>query len=74
MTAETPGESVPTPNPDAYRNMMIYRDRYRMRGPLPVAPVPAVAPTAKGGLQTVLDETQMKVTLVLNVVKLLPNK
>jgi hypothetical protein len=33
--------------------------------------VPA-QPTARGGLQTVLDEKPVKVTLVLNVVRLLP--
>jgi hypothetical protein len=31
-------------------------------------------PGARGGLPTVLDEKQLKVTLMLNVVKLLPPK
>ena len=57
-----------------------FRARYGLDGrrrpqptPQPTAPVvaPAPAPT-KTGLQTVLDEKQLAVTLVLNVVKLLP--
>jgi hypothetical protein len=36
-------------------------------------PVPA-APANKGGLPLVLDEKQLKVTLMLNVVKLIPSK
>jgi len=61
-----------------------FRSRYgldpgRMRGPTPqpVAPPPvalAPAPAASKGLQTVLDEKQVAVTMVLNIVKLLPSK
>src|SRR5438445_2019966 len=41
----------------------------------PVAPQPLpAAPTAKPGLQTVLNEKQLAVTLMLNVVKMLPSK
>jgi hypothetical protein len=36
------------------------------------APQPAVTPTARGGLQTVLNEQLLRVTLVVEVVKLLP--
>jgi len=34
----------------------------------------APAPTASKALQTVLDEKQVAVTMVVNVVKLLPSK
>jgi hypothetical protein len=38
-------------------------------------PAPLAAPSAnKGGLPLVLDEKQLKVTLMLNVVKLVPSK
>ena len=48
--------------------------RTPMPTPQPVVPLPvAPAPTSKG-LQTVLDEKQVAVTMVLNVVKLLPSK
>jgi hypothetical protein len=56
-----------------------FRSRYgldgRRQSPLAPQPVPqVVVPTApaKGGLQTVVDEKQIAVTLALNVVKLLP--
>ncbi len=43
--------------------------------PQPVASVPVAQPApSKGGLQTVLDERQLIVTLGVNVVKLLPTK
>jgi len=49
--------------------------------PAPVYTPPPVAPAAgtpgqpaKGGLQTVLDEKQVRVTLTLDIVKLLPKK
>jgi hypothetical protein len=37
-------------------------------------PQPTTATASKGGLQTVLDEKQLKVTLMLTVVKLIPPK
>src|SRR5207249_11572192 len=59
----------------------MFRQRYGLdrRGPTPPpTPPPPVyaqpAPVAKAGLQTVLDERQLAVTLSLNVVKLLPAK
>ena len=56
-----------------------YNARYGRRGPTaPVnTPPPAVAvaaPATRTGLQTVLDEKLLKVTLNLQVVKLLPSK
>jgi hypothetical protein len=56
-----------------------FNDRYGIRpnrpvvpqAPQPVTPTPGAAPT-KGGLPTVLDERQLKVTVLLNIVKLLP--
>ena len=57
----------------------MFRQRYGLdrRGPMtpqPVAPAPvAPAPVSKA-LQTVLDEKQVAVTMMLNVVKLLPAK
>jgi hypothetical protein len=42
--------------------------------PPPVATPPVAAPASKGGLPTVLDEKQLKVTMMLNLVKLLPSK
>jgi len=40
----------------------------------PVMAAPQPGQPAKGGLQTVLDEKQLKVTLALDIVKLLPQK
>jgi hypothetical protein len=62
-----------------------FRRRYGLdsrRGPMmippPVMPTPAVPAPAPGpaskGLQTVLDEKQLMVTMMVNVVKLLPSK
>lgn len=48
-------------------------NRYFRGGVAPVQPQ-AVAPATRGGLTTVLDEKPLKVTLVLNVVRLLPKK
>ncbi|MEY4387636.1 MAG: hypothetical protein RLY20_2919 [Verrucomicrobiota bacterium] len=48
-----------------------------MRPPTPYTPPPAVAAvgaTTKGGLQTMLDEKQLKVTLQVDVIKLNPKK
>jgi hypothetical protein len=44
--------------------------------PTPVLPTgPAVAPTvSKGGLPTVLDEKQLKVTMMVSAIKLVPSK
>jgi len=50
--------------------------RYQQPVPPPVAPAP-VAPTAaapKGGLQPMLDEQQLDVTITLRIVKMLPAK
>jgi hypothetical protein len=54
--------------PPTYYNPEIVRGGYPGI-PQPVAPAPS-----RGGLQTVLDEKPLKVTLVLNVVRLLPRK
>jgi hypothetical protein len=62
-----------------------FNDRYGLRGrgrpryspqptPVYVQPAPMAPPANKGGLPQALDEKQLKVTLVLNVVKLLPPK
>jgi hypothetical protein len=40
----------------------------------PVTPNPAIGPASRGGLPTVLDERKLKVTLTVDVVKLLPTK
>ena len=61
-----------------------YRDRFA-RGEMPAAapppaavapmtPAAAPVPGARGGLPTVLDEKQLKITMMLDVVKLLPTK
>jgi hypothetical protein len=42
--------------------------------PAPAAAQPTTAPTGRGGLPTILDERQLKVTLNLVLVKLLPPK
>ena len=87
-TPVTPYYPSPVLSPDASRGReegaAAFRRRYGLdsrygRGPMqiplpvqPQAPVP-VAPTAPSkGLQTVLDEKQLLVTMMLNVVKLLP--
>ena len=59
-----------------------FRRRYGLDGrrssPTPYVPAPQVvpqpAPASKPALQTVLDEKQLMVTLMLNVVKMLPSK
>ncbi len=64
------------------RNEDAFKRRYGLDGrrntpspiPQPVAPQPLPAATAKPGLQTVLNEKQLAVTLMLNVVKMLPSK
>jgi len=40
----------------------------------PVAGLPGAAPGSKGGLQTVLDEKQLKITINFILIKLLPEK
>jgi hypothetical protein len=52
------------------RAMMPPRPTYTP--PSPVAPVPA--PASKGGLPVALDEKQLKITLMLNAVKLISPK
>jgi hypothetical protein len=42
--------------------------------PAPYVQPAAAAPASKGGLPLVLDEKQLKVTLMVNVVKLVPSK
>lgn len=42
--------------------------------PMAAAPQPGAVPGSKGGLQTVLDEKQLKITINLILVKLLPEK
>jgi hypothetical protein len=50
--------------------------RYQQPAPAPVAPVPTTTPGAptRGGLQPMLDEQQLDVTISLRIVKLLPAK
>jgi hypothetical protein len=76
-----PPRAVPTPRPEDS-----FRDRYGLGGrggrprpapqpqPMYAQPVPAVPSANKGGLPLVLDEKQLKVTLMLNVVKPVPPK
>ena len=63
------------------RNEDDFKRRYGLDGrrplpsvPTPQVPVPQQAPATKAGLQTVLDEKQLAVTIMLNVVKMLPSK
>ncbi len=84
LPAYNPG--VPTPAPQPRRSEEdAFRARYGlgMKGPTPAPPPifqpqPGVAPPPgapkPGGLQTVLDEKQLKVTLLLHIVKMLPAK
>lgn len=80
-----PQPNVPAPVQPKRSEDDAFRARYGLspsRGPTaPVAPPPVYQPQpipgqpasqAKGGLQTVLDEKQLKVTMVLHVIKLLP--
>jgi hypothetical protein len=49
--------------------------RYAQPQPVaPVAPVPVAGAAPKGGLQPMLDERQLDVTIVVKIVKLLPAK
>jgi hypothetical protein len=83
FTPPTPQVNAPPPSRESADAE--FRRRYGIGGPSrPVAPTPppqpvvmpgAVAPAAtsgKGGLPTVLDERQLKITLVLIIVKPLP--
>jgi hypothetical protein len=72
-----PEQPSKLPNKDATD---AFRRRYGMEGrrgpaaqPVPQAVAPQPAP-ARGGLQTVLNERQLAVTLMLNVVKMVPSK
>lgn len=52
-----------------------YGDRYGGARPMPQpTPTPTPAPAAHGSSNAILDEHQFKVTMVLNLVKLLPPK
>ena len=62
----TPVPGYPPPGGATYP---LYSEGVRPAMPQPVAPQPM-----RGGLQTVLDEKPLKVTLVVNVVRLLPRK
>ena len=84
-TQYVPPPTIPGPvqeQQQSKRNEEQFRRRYGLdrRSPTPtpqqpVAPQPLpAAPTAKPGLQTVLNEKQLAVTLMLNVVKMLPSK
>src|ERR1051326_2970894 len=80
----------PTPEQIRRQKMsedQMMRDRYNLSGgssrygPTPAAPAPAVIvptgptpPAARGGLPTVLDEKQLKVSIMLSVIKLIPSK
>jgi len=81
--ASAPAYVPPPPPRSAADN---YADRYGLGGrggrsrPMPPRaavyqqPAPVAPPANKGGLPLVLDEKQLKVTLMLNVVKLAPPK
>jgi hypothetical protein len=84
MTTDASGNLVPSLSSTPYGQPYAqpgypppgYPDRYGgSPGMIPGAP-PAAAPTTtpRGGLPTVLDEKQLKVTLVLNVVRLHPKR
>ena len=69
----------PPPRPMVADRAAAYEDRYGRRSPPPMpqpVPQPAYTPAAvpgpkgKGGLPTVLDEKQLKITMALVVVKL----
>jgi hypothetical protein len=74
-----PPRAAPTPRPEDN-----FAARYGMRGGRPrpspqpaqvyAQPPPTAPPANKGGLPLVLDEKQLKVTLMLNVVKPAPPK
>src|SRR5260221_8955082 len=88
--APEPTQYVPLPNipqpvteqQQSKRNEDAFKQRYgldRRRSvpsptPQAVVPQPLPAATARPGLQTVLNEKQLAVTVMLNVVKMLPSK
>ncbi len=76
--AAEPVRVAPTPVRTAESDAEMMRRRYGLNpgvvapAPVPVAPAPAGAPAQvpKGGLPTVLDQKELKITMMLNVVKL----
>jgi hypothetical protein len=80
----TPTPTIPTTPRRSEREAFDARYGIRKGAPPPVAPPPAyvqqpVVPAAgavpsKGGFQTVLDERQLKVTMMVDLVKLAPTK
>ena len=74
----TPSPLTPTPQPDASQAM---RSRYGLMGKdrpgpaaSPVAPMTLAPPVAKPTVQTLVKERQLKVVMLIHVVKLLPQK
>lgn len=86
VTSYTPGAvfvpAVPVAPPSVAGERDAFQRRYGLGGkdsyrpPPPIfAPQPvAPGPFAKAGLQTMLDEKQLKVTMLIQIVKLLPAK
>jgi hypothetical protein len=85
--AYTPPAYTPPPRAEARSAEAAFASRYGLapgrmtpraapeRPPVYAQPAPVAAASAnKGGLPLVLDEKQLKVTLMLNVVKLVPSK
>lgn len=58
--------------PEALRARGVYGNPYNPYAAAAAAAAAAQAPATRGGLQTVLDEKPLSVTLVLDVVRLLP--
>lgn len=66
------GEMAPVGNPynpNPYGNTRRAFAEEGFAPPAPVAPAPGTAPAGRGGLQTLLDEKQLKVTMLVEVVK-----
>lgn len=76
LGAERPGERPGAERPpSAFRQPGYPQPGYPQPGyPQPYAQPGYTAPAARGGLRPVLDERQLKVTLMVQVVKLLPKK
>ena len=68
------GETAPAERMLAPRGYVDPYLRRALAAQAQAAPVAAAPPPVRGGLQTVLDEKPLKVTLVLNVVRLLPRR